>query len=109
MVDYNNNQVTMLTSPIKDHIVGLLFETEPKTTSLAISHLGYLVTVSEHINDGSLYNILTKKVISRFGAKDSSVGGLSDPSSVVVSRIGVVYVADYLNNRIMVFASIGDE
>ena len=99
MVDYNNNQVTMLTSPIKDHIVGGLFETEPKTTSLAISHLGYLVTVSEHTNDGSLYNIiLTKKVISRFGAKDSCVGGLSDPSSVVVSRIGVVYVADYLNN-----------
>ena len=109
VVDYDNNQVTMLTPPIKDHIVGGLFETEPKTTSLAISHLGYLVTVSEYTNEGSLYNISTKKIISRFGAKDSGVGGLSDPSSVVVSRKGTVYVANYLNNRIMVFEPIEAE
>ena len=109
VVDYDHDQVTMLTSPIKDHIVGGLFETEHKTTSLAISHLGYLVTVSEHTNKGSLYNISTKKVVSRFGAKDSGVGGLSDPSSVVVSSTGTVYVADYLNNRIMVFESIKAE
>ena len=106
VVDYDHDQVTMLTSPIKDHVVGGLFETEHKTTSLAISHLGYLVTVSEHTNKGSLYNISTKKVVSRFGAKDSGVGGLSSPSSVVVSRTGGVYVADYLHNRIMVFESI---
>ena len=76
--------------------------TPPVSTLTVITHVVY---VTEAVNHRVSLFTLEGKFLTSFGSKGDGLGQFNHPCGITVDNQGIIYVADYDNNRIQIFTN----